>query len=375
MSHPEPGVFDGVSPIELFFDLVFVFVITQITHLVEHAHGMGDYFRALLVFVPIWWTYAGFTWLTNNVGASARMRFVLIAAMAGFLVIAMSIPDVFGAGALSFGFAYLFVVLVYLGTFWSEGRRSAMRGMLVIAPFNLCASAFIIGAGFVGEQWSWAMFLGAALLFVASTVVRRDPPARFNAEHFAERHGLIILIVLGESVISIALGDGDSSRLLDVESLTGVLLSLALVASLWWCYFDRENEHAERLLAAASLTSRTRMGLLAYWYAHLALISGIVLIAAGIKQLLDYGDGSSRSGESLLCGGMSVFMLGDVFFRRVMGMRPVWVRLAAAVVALLLGVAGTRWGAYWALASVAALVVAVIVIERRLEVRTNAAVG
>src|SRR5712664_4225434 len=92
-AHENPS---NVSSIELFFDLVFVFVITQVTQLVEHAHGAMDFLRALLVLVPIWWMYAGYAWLTNNVRVTWQMRLVLIAAMAS--------PEVFGAGALTFGF-------------------------------------------------------------------------------------------------------------------------------------------------------------------------------------------------------------------------------------------------------------------------------
>src|SRR5258706_11947045 len=107
----------GVSSIELFFDLVFVFVITQVTQLVEHAHGSMDFLRALLVLVPIWWMYAAYVWLTNNVRVTWQMRLVLIAGMAGILVMAMAIPEEFGAGALTFGLSYLFVVVLPHGPF------------------------------------------------------------------------------------------------------------------------------------------------------------------------------------------------------------------------------------------------------------------
>src|SRR5258708_6376039 len=240
----------GVSSIELFFDLVFVFVITQITQLVEHAHGAMDFLRALLVLVPIWWMYAGYAWLTNNVRVTWQMRLVLIAAMAGFLVMA------------------------------------------------------------------------------------------------------------------IAMGASASNPSFKGEWLIGVVLSLVLVASLWWSYFDREDRRAADKLVAAEPEQRSRMGLLGYWYAHLALISGIVLVAAGIRQVLE-GHHSMR----LLAGGMALFMLGDVFFRWVMGMHPIAVRCFGAVLAVALGFAGTRWGAQAALAAIALLAIAVIAIERRLESR------
>src|SRR5260370_34397816 len=104
-AHEKPS---SVSSIELFFDLVFVFVITQVTQLVEHAHGAMDFLRALLVLVPIWWMYAGYAWLTNNVRVTWQMRLGRIAALAGVLVMALAIPGVCRAGALAFGLSSFF---------------------------------------------------------------------------------------------------------------------------------------------------------------------------------------------------------------------------------------------------------------------------
>jgi len=131
MTTPAHENSSGVSSIELFFDLVFVFVITQVTQLVENAHGAMDFLRALLVLVPIWWMYAGYAWLTNNVRVTWQMRLVLIAATAGFLVMAMAIPEVFGAGALTFGLAYLFVVVLHLGAFALKGEGAAPRAAAI----------------------------------------------------------------------------------------------------------------------------------------------------------------------------------------------------------------------------------------------------
>jgi len=257
-----------VSSIELFFDLVFVFVITQITQLVEHAHGAMDFLRALLVLVPIWWMYAGYAWLTNNVRVTWQMRLVLIAAMAGFLVMAMAIPEVFGAGAIAFGLSYLFVVLLHLGAFALKGQGAAAKAIFGVAPFNLGASALLIGAAFVGARWAWVAFLAASSLFVASTILRRERRFTLNAAHFAERHGGVILIVLGESVIAIAMGASAPNPGFRGEWLVGVVLSLVLVAALWWSYFDREDRRAADRLVAAEPEQRSRMGLLGYWYAH-----------------------------------------------------------------------------------------------------------
>jgi len=106
-------------------------VITQVTQLVEHAHGAMDFLRALLVLVPIWWMYAGYAWLTNNIRVIRQMRLVLIAAMAGFLTMALAIPEVFGAGALTFGLSYLFVVVLHLGAFALKGEGAAPRAAAI----------------------------------------------------------------------------------------------------------------------------------------------------------------------------------------------------------------------------------------------------
>src|SRR5689334_13180913 len=180
-AHENPS---GVSSIELFFDLVFVFVITQITQLVEHAHEPTDFLKALLVLVPIWWMYAGYAWLTNNVRPDGRMRLVLIAAMAGFLVMAMAIPEVFGAGALTFGLACLFVVLLHLGAFALKGEGAARVAIFGVAPFNLAASALLIGAAFVDARWAGLLFLAASSLFVVSTIMRSERRFSLNAHHF-----------------------------------------------------------------------------------------------------------------------------------------------------------------------------------------------
>src|SRR5258708_1996393 len=181
-AHEKPS---GVSSIELFFDLVFVFVITQITQLVEHGHGAMDFLRALLVLVPIWWMYAGYAWLTNNVRVTWQMRLVLIAAMAGFLVMAMAIPEVFGAGALTFGLSYLFVVVLHLGAFALKGQGAAAKAIFGVAPFNLRASPPLIRAAFVDVRWVWVLFLAASSRFVTATVLRRDPRFTSNTAHFA----------------------------------------------------------------------------------------------------------------------------------------------------------------------------------------------
>src|SRR5258706_13887048 len=145
----KPGQVTRVSNVELFFDLVFVFAITQLTLLVEQAQGPLDFLKTLLVLILIWWMYAGFVWLTNVTGASERMRIVLIAGMGGFLVIGAAIPRVYGADGLAFGLAYLFVVVLHLIAFRVQGGKQVSKAVLGLAPFNLGAAFLAIAAGLI----------------------------------------------------------------------------------------------------------------------------------------------------------------------------------------------------------------------------------
>jgi low temperature requirement protein LtrA len=376
MQTTEPKEEMRVSTIESFFDLVFVFTITQLTYLVAGAHGPFDFLLVLLVLMLIWWTYDGYAWLTNEAGAGRPMRLVLIAAMAGFLVMALALPRSLGTDGLTFGLAYLFVIVLHLVAFLTKGGRSARQAMLGIAPFNLGAAALVIAAGLLHAGWHWLFFLAAVTLFAIATILRREQGFSINSAHFVERHGLVILIILGEAIVDI--GTGATSHALeartlatDARTLAAIVLSLVLIAALWWSYFDRDDERARHALVAASPQARSRMALLGYWYAHLAMIAGIVLIATGVKQVVASSVGPIQEVAWLLAGGMAVYLCGDAWFRRVMGIRPVIVRAVGAAIVLPLGVVGLLWGEVAEIGAVAALAIVLLVIEQRLEPGKN----
>jgi low temperature requirement protein LtrA len=350
-----------VSSIELFFDLVFVYTVTQLTHLLDHAHGAGDFLRALVVLVLIWWIYAGYAWLTNGVGAARRMRIVLIAAAAGFLVMSQAIPGSFGANTLAFGLAYLFVVALHLGAFALHGGAGVGKAIARLAPFNLGAAALVVLAAFAGDAWKLALFAAAAGLYILATVLRREEGFEVHAGHFVERHGLVIIIVLGESVVAIA--TGSAKRGLGPQTAAEIALSLVLIAMLWWCYFDRDDERAEHAMGVAGPKARGRMAIVGYWYAHLVMICGVVLVAAGVKHALA-GEIAANGAAWLLSCGIAAYLAGDVLFRWALGLPPLVFRAFGAAAAPIFGVLGGVAGAATELAALSALVAGVLAVER-----------
>ncbi len=348
MAHEPAAAEVRVSTIELFFDLVFVFTVTQLTHLIDHARGPDDFVRAFVVLVLIWWMYAGYAWLTNGtatnegLGASTPMRLVLIAGAAGFLVISQAIPKSFGEDTLAFGLAYLFVVALHLGAFALQGGPGIGRAVLKLAPFNVGAALLVTLAAFLPSEWRIAPFAAAAALFILATMMRREQGFSVHPGHFVERHGLVIMIVLGESVVAIGAGVGE--RALDLATVAEIALSLLLIAGLWWTYFDRDDARAERAMAAADPITRGRVAILGYWYAHLVMICGVVLLAAGVKKALATA-GAGYSAAWFLAGGVATYLAGDVLFRRVLGLRPLAVRASGAAIALFFGFLGSEYGA------------------------------
>jgi low temperature requirement protein LtrA len=353
-----------VSTIESFFDLVFVFTITQLTHLVEQAHRSLDFLLVLLVLMLIWWMYDGYTWLTNTTGAGRRMRLVLIAAMAGFLVMAIALPGVFGADGLIFGLAYLYVIMIHSIAFLVQGGRSAAQAMLGIAPLNVVAALLVIVAGLVHTNWSWLFYLAAVLPFVMTTLLRRERGVAINSAHFVERHGLVIIIVLGESVVDI--GTGAAGHALDISTLAAIILALILIAALWWTYFDRDDDRAREVMESAPSDVRSHLALLGYWYTHLAMIAGVVLIATGVKEVVANETDSMNRAVWFLASGLAIYLVGDAWFRAVMGIRPVVIRVVGAIVALLIGIIGPLGSGAASLGAVTALAIVIVVIEEQL---------
>jgi low temperature requirement protein LtrA len=353
-----------VSTLELFFDLVFVFAITQVSHVFGHAHGTLDFLRAFLVLAVVWWMYGGYAWLTSNVGTTELVhRVLLLCGMAGFLVMALRIPAVAERHGAAFGIAYLVVVLVHAALF-THAPNSSARGILAVLPFNLVLAAFVTASGYVRPAWNWLPWLGAGLAIVATTMARRERAFQLSPSHFVERHGLVVLIALGESVVATGAGAGDLP--VGLSLVIAVVLGLALAAALWWSYFDRDDERAEHAMTRAVGSDRARLAVYAFYYAHLLMIAGIVLAAAGLHEAVaELERPTAGAAAWLLAAGVALYLVGSAGYRRLLAIGRIRPRLVGAALTLGSPLLGNTLGSSVQVTAVVALLIGMLVAERR----------
>lgn len=330
-----------VTTLELFFDLVFVLTLTQLAQVLEHDLTWSGAGRVLLLFGVLWWMYGGYVWLTNHVSPTrATQRLLLLAGMAGFLVTAVAIPHAFDDTGVVFGVGYAVVVVAHLVLFSQSGLAAAVARL---APFNLVAAGLVLAAGFVDGAATYALFAAALALQIVTPYLGVAPRFDLRAPHFVERHGLLVLVALGESVVAIGMG-------VDPDHLTGrvallVALALALPAALWWAYFSGGDDAAERTLDAAEPGRRAMLAIRGYFYAHIPMLLGVVAAAAGIHEAIAHpGEPMSLGGALALAGGVALFFAGDAEFRRVLNLGPIVLRLAIAVATALTIPVGTQAG-------------------------------
>jgi low temperature requirement protein LtrA len=347
-----------VSTLELFFDLVFVFTITQLTSVLELRPTPRGLLQVALMLGVIWWMYGGYAWLTNAVAADRlSRRLLLLGGMASYLVLALAIPHAFAGTGTAFGLAYLAVVVVHATLFTRASSESVVRAILRLAPFNLSAALLVLVAGIAGGSAQYAILAGVVLLQWLSPQLVSNRGFAIGPEHFVERHGLVVLIAIGESVV--AVGMGAHALSVDLELVAVVVLGLALSACLWWAYFGGDDERAEHALRAAPAETRPELALNAFGYCHLAILLGIVAVAAAVHEATGHAFHELETARAItLAGGVATYLVGDVLFRRVLGIgRGRW-RLACALAVLATILLGTHVAAAAQIAAVVALLLA-----------------
>jgi low temperature requirement protein LtrA len=337
-----PAGAERVSTLELFFDLVFVFTITQLSAALAHELSWTGLLHVAVMLGLIFWMYGGYAWLTNAVSTERGMhRALLLGGMSGYLVLALAIPDAFGGTGLAFGLGYLVVVSVHTWLFVYGSRDDIASAFLRIAPSNAATAGMVVLGGALGGTAQTALWAAAVLAeWVTPKLVE---PAGFDIApaHFVERHGLVVIVAIGESVV--AIGIGAAGLPVTVELCLVAVLGLLLSAALWWTYFGgRDDAAAERAMHALPRAARGRVAIDAFGYAHLVMLLGIVCVAVGLKKATGHAYGTLHAGEALaLAGGVSLFLAGDVWFRRALRIGRGAPRALAAAAALATVALGT----------------------------------
>ena len=284
--------------------------------------------------------------------------------MGGFLIVALAIPHAFGASGVAFGVGYLVVTLVHTGMFLRTSEESALRALARLGPFNATTAVLLILAGFTDGALRWALWSASFVLHWITPYFIPVSGFSIRAAHFVERHGLIILIALGESVV--ALGMGLTGRDLHPGFILTSVLGLSVAAALWWMYFDGEDERAERALRGADHTRSPWLALYAFGYTFLAILGGIIVLAAGVKlAFVRSAQPAVVPAAWFLAGGVVTYVFGLAWFRRLLGTGPLGVRLMVALLALSTGLVGLAVSPEAQLAVLVAILGGGVVAERR----------
>lgn len=358
---------------ELFFDLVFVYAMTQVTSLLADDPSWVRLAQGVVVLCLLWWTWCCFAWLGNAVRADrGRLRLVMLGVMALTFVVALTVRETFADlpgglnGPVVFVVCYALVRLLHLTAYWvSDPSNRELHQVLLRTAVTLVPSVAVFFAGaLIGGQaqvwlWAGAFVLDAIGIFVSGG---KGWSVR-SPQHWAERHSLIVIIALGESIVAIGVGAGAAAVSWPV--IAGAMLGLAVSAALWWLYFDGPQQSGEHALDRLEGDARTRLARDAYTYLHFPLIAGVVLLALGLKKVLEYVSDSEHHelGEALhgvpayaLTGGAGLFILGLAAFTVRTTGRARWLGVAVGGLLLVAGPVVEQVPALLALAAVTAVV-------------------
>jgi low temperature requirement protein LtrA len=308
---------DRVTPLELFFDLVFVLALTQCTALMAERPTWAGLAQGLLVLGMLWWSWGGYAWLTSAVDPEEGVvRLAMFAAMAALLVAALCVPEAFDESALLFACAYGVVRAAHIALFLVASRDDPAfrRSVVGLGAGTAIGVGLLVAASFTdgwlqGALWVLALALDGVEPYLFGAEGWRLAPA-----HFAERHGLIVIIALGESIVAIGVG---AEIGVDAGVVVAAVLGIAVAAALWWLYFDVVALVAERRLSrAAEGRERNEIARDSYSYLHFPMIAGIVLLALGLKKTLSaVEDPLKLVPAAALLGGTALYLLAHVAFR------------------------------------------------------------
>ena len=348
-----------VTTLELFFDLVFVFTLTQISALLSESLSWERLLQSFLIFIVLFWMYGGYAWLTNSVPPVTPVRqLLLIAGMAAFLICALAIPGAFENTGVIFGIGYLVVIIVHGFIYLSAVGWKVSR----IVPMNFLAALAVIAAGFVDGPGRYLLWLVSIGVQVATSFLGTRLQFQLKVSHFVERHGLLLLVALGESIIAI----GVSVPSLNVQFIGAAVLGLILTAALWWIYFAHDDEVARDTMLARSNPDQLRQALGGYFYAFVPMLFGIVLLATGIHSSIEHLTSRLDTAHAFVFGGgVGLYLVGTIIFRRAAGMPEGTYRYVAAFLAILTGFLGISLSAGFQFGALILIMILLVFAESR----------
>jgi low temperature requirement protein LtrA len=357
---------DSVTPLELFFDLVFVLALTQATALMAHEPTWTGVVKGMLELGVMWWAWVGYAWLTSVIDPEeGAVRLIMAGAIAALLVCSLAMPEAFDHYGLLFAGAYMVVRVAHILLFRVSSRdspelRSSVTGLAVSTAIG---TSLLVGASFT-EGW-----VQGGLWFIALAIDAGGPfffgveGWKVSPKHFAERHGLMIIIALGESMVAIGIGveEVELTTAVVTAAILGVLLSFAL----WWMYFDVVARVAERRLVNASVgREQNAIARDSFSYLHFPMIAGIVLIALGLKKVTGHVDHHLETvPAAALLGGFAIYLLAHVAFRWRNVHRFSTQRVVAAALAVAFIPVATHLEALYALLALTVLAIGLITYE------------
>ena len=356
------------TPVELLWDLVFVFAITQVTTLLFRYPTWRGFGRAMLVLALVWWAWSAYVWAANaQVADSPTLRACLLISSVAIFITGLSIPRAFGSEATVFAVSYAIVRFLHLGLYADASRRgnaswSAIGGFAMTVTVGM--ALLIAGSFATGAVRTGLWVLAAAIDYAGPAWLTRERLRglqRVAVAHFAERYSLFVIICLGESIVAIGVGalGASSDRVLTAELAVAAALGLLITVAMWWTYFEgfaataeeRLREHDDPVLAAAD----------GYSYLHLVLVAGIITFAVGVKFLTRDSVSAPLPDPArlALCGGVALYLVGHAAFALRMVREVEYEKLGVAV-ALLVLYAVTGGLAAWAVAAAVAAMMAAL---------------
>jgi low temperature requirement protein LtrA len=368
------GQSHSASRLELFFDLVYVFAFTQVTGLMVQSHDALAVLQSLVVLGLLWWTWANASWFANEVRTDRGLpRIGMIVTMAVVLVVALVVPSAYRpstspAPALTIAVGFLVVGTIFTTCWLIVAGADQVLRRLVLRSFlsaTVPSAALLVLGALIGSPWQSVIWLTAFLLDAVIIYVNlRSSPRLNSAKHFAERHELVLLLALGESIVSI--GMSASALTLTVRLVVGVLLALSLAVALWFAYFTGLSQSAQRALGAQKERQRGMSAIDAYTYLHFVLVAGVIVTAVGIHVAIDRTGAQALGyfGAATLNGGVAVYLLGTSLFSRRMQGPWLIARLSGAGLALVLIPLAAVVAPAFGVLGVTVLVALVVAIEK-----------